>query len=764
MKATFGSRVLIFSTLLVLAGCNGVAILITPPPFTSAPNGLEIVVPVPARETPTVRISGVESGDTVRLFTDSSCTTEVAVGIATGSTVDLTTSTLAPGNYVFYSNSTNDLIGVSACSSVNLPYSAVPFAGISSTVKTDSTLRLNWTADTLAVTYVVYRIVAGSPVFDRNVVAPAATVTLTGLTPDAVYTYRVKAKDSTNLEDSNTQDVTVTMNHEPDMPTTLTLNTPVVTRESPSIRVAGVKNGDTVRLFTNSLCTAVVGVGVATGATIDIATNPLPEGAHLLYANSTNPSGFPSLCTSSNLAYVSDLFDGVDSITNVTDSTLSVNWTADTQAVSFRIYRIISGTPTLVNSTPIPSTQTSYQLGTPPAPLAKNTSYTYRVRAVDINGNEDTNIKNITVVTLLAPVPPSAFSLVLPGAKATPKIRISGVKTGDTVRLYTGPGCSSFVTLAVAAGPTIDLNSNTITLPGTYTFHATATNPDGDISACSTANLVYKFIDCPTGYVQVLDNSTFGISSPFCVMKFEAKNVAGVPVSQASGLPWDEITQSTAKAACDILDTDPGYAAYTSGDFDLISNPEWMTMAHEIEKVATNWTSGVIGTGALYRGHSDSSSSGLEVFDETLPYDGTGNAASDTPSGFEQRRTLNLALGEVIWDLSGNVSEWVDWSLGGVLDSGPTSCATGEYEIPLLVCGALATANYAPANPAGIVTADYDNTYNLGSVNVILGSGGAASRGGHSGSNSVAGLFNLDLTFIPSEFYTTLGFRCVYRP
>ncbi len=76
--------------------------------------------------TPTFLISGVVSGETISLFIDSSCIHSVGSTLATGTSVQVTSSALAPGNYSFYTSSSNSA-GTSSCSGFNATYS---FSGV----------------------------------------------------------------------------------------------------------------------------------------------------------------------------------------------------------------------------------------------------------------------------------------------------------------------------------------------------------------------------------------------------------------------------------------------------------------------------------------------------------------------------------------------------------------------------------------------------------------------------------------------------------
>ncbi|MGZ3772388.1 MAG: hypothetical protein ACXVCY_01560 [Pseudobdellovibrionaceae bacterium] len=100
----------------------------------TAPSGLSLISPASSPgniATPTIRISGLSSGDTVNLFAGASgsgCTTGSKVNGVVGannSSIDLTSSALAGDpatTYYFYANSTDVAGNVSACSSVSAIY------------------------------------------------------------------------------------------------------------------------------------------------------------------------------------------------------------------------------------------------------------------------------------------------------------------------------------------------------------------------------------------------------------------------------------------------------------------------------------------------------------------------------------------------------------------------------------------------------------------------------------------------------------------
>jgi Tfp pilus assembly protein PilX len=254
-------------------------------------------------------------------------------------------------------------------------------------------------------------------------------------------------------------------------------------------------------------------------------------------------------------------------------------------------------------------------------------------------------------------------------------------------------------------------------------------------------------IACPGGFIPVPGNSTFG-TSDFCVAKYEAKNVGGGAVSQASGTPFVNIVQADATAAA--TNTCPGC--------HLITEAEWLTIAHNVLNVSSNWSNGSVGNGSIYIGHTDGSPANTIAAstDDNDGYYATGNTTGST-----QRRTLTLSNGEVIWDLSGNVTEWTSGQKTGgqpgtaafttfAWRNWNTMEGTGTVSPnPFPSFGTPAAVAWTSTQGIGQVYSDYDDATLRGFLR-----GGSYTYGA-----TTPGIFALYLGYAPTSTFTNIGFR-----
>src|SRR5690606_8079332 len=122
---------------------------------------------------------------------------------------------------------------------------------------------------------------------------------------------------------------------------------------------------------------------------------------------------------------------------------------------------------------------------------------------------------------------------------------------------------------------------------GTRAYYVTEEGvpTEGTCSGHNGPVIVDPPASCEPGYIPVPGNIQFGTNG-FCVAKYEAKNVGGVAISQAAGAPWVEIAQVTATTV----------ASNACDGCHLITEAEWLTIAHNVLSVDSNWSGDSVGS------------------------------------------------------------------------------------------------------------------------------------------------------------------------
>jgi hypothetical protein len=266
-------------------------------------------------------------------------------------------------------------------------------------------------------------------------------------------------------------------------------------------------------------------------------------------------------------------------------------------------------------------------------------------------------------------------------------------------------------------------------------------------------------------WVAVPGDASYG-TNDFCVQKFEAKDVSGVPTSQASLTPWVSISQTASVSACRAL----------GSNYDLISNAEWLTIGANIARVAGNWSSGTVGVGTINRGHSDNNPTSpcAASNDDSLAWVQTDctpkNSSGDV---WNQKRTHTLSTGAVIWDLAGNVFDWTSYVIPNnnakpfVSADGAPLNSWREFTALDMSFGSLTRGELTPTNAQ---KSFWNDSWASSSSGIgryysgMNGSGGALFRGGPWYDGISSGLFAAFLSDSPSTTNTYVGLRCVARP
>lgn len=290
----------------------------------------------------------------------------------------------------------------------------------------------------------------------------------------------------------------------------------------------------------------------------------------------------------------------------------------------------------------------------------------------------------------------------------------------------------------------------------------TATNGIGSTSA----QLDLEVLVCPEGFEEIpAYDDTEVTNERFCVMKYEAKNVEGKVASVPNEEPWTNISIGDAQAACKAL------GLPDQNLFDIISNQEWMSIARQTEGDDQNWMFNDDDPPLKVRMYSGLTNVPGDtpklVTTPGNPYSDTGKTAADEiNAGREKRRTLKIGLTE-IWDLAGNVREWVKWDKNLAVNQVPPLCASldvgseifgllDEDEKVIATCDGWEKKDFLMSELTLTNALHGIGLFKVGVGDLQITRGGDAVENG--GIYSVGREANIEATD------NLIGFRCVYRP
>jgi len=601
---------------------------ITPP---AVPNSVSLATGTVSPSNninPSFDISTLVVGDTVKIFSDSLCLTELNSATVTTSPMTLTTvpALTTDGTYQIHAKALDPYGNASACSSATVAYvldKTAPAKPSALALNTPATSPGNNPTPVITVSGVVvgdtvklYSSATCLVSVATGTVSTGTSINLTSSTliAEGGYEFYAEAIDSVG----NTSGCsTVKVNYEyditppPSKPTTLTLANPATSpgnNATPTFSVgSGLITGDTVKLYSDASCTTAVSSPIAVSAgmaTVSLSSALTVSGSYTYYANATDPAGNATVCSTASVTYV---FDNVAPTTpsalalstpssspgNVTAPILLVSGTTSGDTIS--IYTDASCTA-LVTSTTAAAASTTVTL-----PTLTEGSYNFYAKAKDPAGNASgcTATPVAYVLDLTAPANPS--SLVLntpatnPGNLASPIFQVNGVIAGDTVGLYQDAVCTSLVTSNLAAGTSILLTSGAISGAGTYQYYTASTDPAGNKSGC-VGPTAYTYDNVAPTVLNVTSSNVDRTYGPGATINITLNMSEVVTVNTSTGTPTLVLNTTPSRVATYANGSGTAQLNFTytvqpgdsSADLDYASTSSFLLNAAVIKDVALN--------------------------------------------------------------------------------------------------------------------------------------------------------------------------------
>lgn len=294
-------------------------------PVTGTPTVTSTVPGSPASSTTPLVKGTAETGSTVTLYSNSTCTSAV---LGTGTAADFAGAGIpatVPANATttIRAKATKNGQTASACSSTSVGYTndstapgLVTLTSVTPASPNPSTTPVVRGAAEAGSTVRLYSTAGctGSPAATGTVAAfasPGLTVTVAA---GSTTTFRATATDAAgNVSACSTSSLTYVHDSTAPTPVVLTGVTPAPTNTSTTPAVKGAAEaGSTVKLYSNAGCT---GTPVATGTATAFAASGLTATVVLgstttFRATATDAAGNTSACSTSSQTYTSDLLDG----------------------------------------------------------------------------------------------------------------------------------------------------------------------------------------------------------------------------------------------------------------------------------------------------------------------------------------------------------------------------------------------------------------------------------------------------------------------
>jgi hypothetical protein len=460
----------------------------------------------PSTSTSPAVTGTAEASSTVMIFSDSTCSTQVASGTASGAgsfsvsaTVGLNSTT------TFYAESKDAAGNTSACSTTfatyvqdNSPPAAPVVSGSTpASPANNNNPTVTGTSDA-SITVKLYSNATCTTLVNTTTASAGGAWSIpVTVADDSSTTYYAKAfKPSgtssacsagyTYIEDSTAPVLPVVASTSPVSPANNNAPNAVGTAEA----------GATVSLYSNSNCTTQIASGSADGSgAFSIAIAPADNTTTAIYAKASDAAGNVSGCSTASVTYVEDsvapalpVVAASSPVGPANNNTPAITGTAEANA-AIKLYSNSSCTALLASGAADGSGNYSVFIS-----VSDNTTTQVWGTATDAAGNvSGCSTTSVSYVEdSVAPAMPAVSGVAPTGPANNNNPVVSGTAAANsTVKIYTDNACTGLVGTGTADGAGNYSVTTTVSDDSSNTFYAMAFDAASNASACSTTHVSY---------------------------------------------------------------------------------------------------------------------------------------------------------------------------------------------------------------------------------------------------------------------------------
>ncbi|QFZ24158.1 hypothetical protein EKG83_10940 [Saccharothrix syringae] len=355
-------------------------------------------------------------------------------------------------------------------------------AGLTAGEPTQGSVPLSWTAATDNVGVTGYDVYNGATLIKS---VEGTSTTVDGLAADTEYTFTVRAKDAAGNTSQASNAVTARTKAAPDTSAPTAPGDLAATGATPtSVSLAWAAASDNVGVTGYEVLNGTTAVATATGTTATV-DNLTPDTEYTFTVRAKDAAGNTSEASNAVTVRTPATPDTEGpsaptdlTATGVTQSSVTLSWTASTDNVGVVGYDVYNGATVAKTVQGAEATVDG---------LTPDTEYTFTVRAKDAAGNTSQSSNTVIARTRQAPdtSAPSAPDNLRSPAQTKDSVELAWDAATDNVGVVGYEVLNGTTPVATATGTTATVNG--LTADTEYTFTVRAKDAAGNVSGASAA-------------------------------------------------------------------------------------------------------------------------------------------------------------------------------------------------------------------------------------------------------------------------------------